>query len=123
MPWANTRPRTRNVSYSPVSSGNEDPGAPGACVNVSAGRRRQGRPPFVAGTSTSPLDGCQLAFSTELKHAVTHARHEARHTHLMPPAYLPTLYKARKVPTKQAMCAICAERTRGKTRLLELGHG
>jgi len=26
----------------------------------------------------------------------------------MPPAYLPTLYKARKVPTKQAVCAICA---------------
>jgi hypothetical protein len=36
---------------------------------------------------------------------------------------LPTLYKARRVPTKQAVCAICVERTRGKTRLVELGYG
>jgi len=37
--------------------------------------------------------------------------------------YLPTLYKARRVPTKQAVCAICADRTRGKTQLVELGYG
>jgi hypothetical protein len=37
--------------------------------------------------------------------------------------YLPTLYKARRVPTKQAVCAICADRTRGTTRLVELGYG
>ncbi len=37
--------------------------------------------------------------------------------------YLPTLYKARRVPTKQAVCAICAERTRGTTRLVELDYG
>ena len=37
--------------------------------------------------------------------------------------YVPTLYKARRVPTKQAVCAICAERTRGKTTLVELGYG
>jgi hypothetical protein len=37
--------------------------------------------------------------------------------------YLPTLYKARRVPTKQAVCAICVERTRGRTRLVELGYG
>lgn len=37
--------------------------------------------------------------------------------------YLATLYKARRVPTKQAVCAICVERTRGKTRLVELGYG
>ena len=36
---------------------------------------------------------------------------------------LPTLYKARRVPTKQAVCAICVERTRGTTRLVELGYG
>jgi hypothetical protein len=36
---------------------------------------------------------------------------------------LPTLNKARRVPTKQAVCAICVERTRGKTRLVELGYG
>lgn len=41
----------------------------------------------------------------------------------MPSRYLPTLYKARSVPTKQAVCAICVERTRGKTRLVELGYG
>jgi hypothetical protein len=40
-----------------------------------------------------------------------------------PSSYLPTLYKARRVPTKQAVCAICADRTRGKTRLVELGYG
>ena len=37
--------------------------------------------------------------------------------------YLPTLYKARKVPTKQVVCAICVERTRGRTRVVELGYG
>jgi hypothetical protein len=37
--------------------------------------------------------------------------------------YLPTLYKARKVPTKQAVCAICVERTRGRTQLLRLPYG
>jgi hypothetical protein len=38
-------------------------------------------------------------------------------------SYLPTLYKARKVPTKQAVCAICVERTRGKSELVRLGYG
>ena len=28
--------------------------------------------------------------------------------------YLPSLYKARKVPTKQTVCCICVDRTRGK---------
>jgi hypothetical protein len=42
---------------------------------------------------------------------------------MSPDRYLPTLYKARRVPTKQAVCAICVERTRGKTRLVELGYG
>ena len=37
--------------------------------------------------------------------------------------YLPTLYKARKVPTKQVVCAICVERTRGRTGAVELGYG
>jgi hypothetical protein len=41
----------------------------------------------------------------------------------MPTGYLPTPYKARRVPTKQAVCAICVERTRGKTKLVELGYG
>lgn len=33
----------------------------------------------------------------------------------------PTLYKAR-VPTKQPVCAICVDRTRGKTQKLQLTH-
>jgi hypothetical protein len=37
--------------------------------------------------------------------------------------YLPTLYKARRVPTKQAVCAICADRTRGRTQELVMGYG
>jgi hypothetical protein len=36
--------------------------------------------------------------------------------------YLPTLYKARHVPTKQPVCAICVERTRGRTQHVRLGH-
>ncbi len=34
-----------------------------------------------------------------------------------------TLYKARGVPTKQQVCAICVDRTRGKTGRLDLGRG
>ena len=37
--------------------------------------------------------------------------------------FLPTLYKAQRVPTKQAVCAICVERTRGRTTALCLGYG
>ena len=37
--------------------------------------------------------------------------------------FLPTLYKARRVPTKQVVCAICVERTRGRTSELRLGYG
>src|SRR6476661_2003561 len=37
--------------------------------------------------------------------------------------FLPTLYKARRVPTKQVVCAICVERTRGRTTELRLGYG
>jgi hypothetical protein len=38
-------------------------------------------------------------------------------------AYMPTLYKARRVPTKQPVCAICVDRTRGRTQLVSLGYG
>jgi hypothetical protein len=38
-------------------------------------------------------------------------------------AYLPTLYKARGVPLKQPVCAICLDRTRGRTFERELTHG
>jgi len=36
---------------------------------------------------------------------------------------LPSLYKARRVPTKQVVCAICVERTRGRTQRVDLGYG
>ena len=37
--------------------------------------------------------------------------------------YLPTLYKARGVPNKQPVCAICIDRTRGRTVNVRLTHG
>jgi hypothetical protein len=36
---------------------------------------------------------------------------------------VPTLYKARGVPNKQAVCAICVERTRGRTSVVRYGYG
>ena len=33
---------------------------------------------------------------------------------------LPTLYKARGVPLKQPVCAICVDRTRGRTQIVRL---
>jgi hypothetical protein len=41
----------------------------------------------------------------------------------MPLNYLPTLYKARRVPQKQPICAICIDRTRGRTTRVDLGYG
>ena len=41
----------------------------------------------------------------------------------MASTYLPTLYKARRVPTKSPCCAICIDRTRGRTREVRLTHG
>jgi hypothetical protein len=38
-------------------------------------------------------------------------------------AYLPSLYKARRVPTKQPVCAICVDRTRGRTQRVWFGYG
>ena len=34
----------------------------------------------------------------------------------------PTLYKARHVPTKHQVCAICVDRTRGRTQRVQLTH-
>jgi hypothetical protein len=34
----------------------------------------------------------------------------------------PTLYKARNVPLKRPVCAICVDRTRGRTERLQLTH-
>lgn len=41
----------------------------------------------------------------------------------VPTTYLPTLYKARGLSAKQAVCAICVERTRGRTQKVSLGYG
>ena len=41
----------------------------------------------------------------------------------MSSGYLPTLYKARGLSTKQPVCAICVERTRGRTQRVSLGYG
>jgi hypothetical protein len=35
---------------------------------------------------------------------------------------LPTLYKARNLPLKRPVCAICVERTRGRTQEVRLGY-
>ncbi len=35
----------------------------------------------------------------------------------------PTLYKARGVPNKREVCAICVDRTRGRTEAVDLGRG
>jgi hypothetical protein len=37
--------------------------------------------------------------------------------------YLATLYKARKVPHKSPPCAICVDRTRGRTQEVAFGYG
>jgi hypothetical protein len=37
--------------------------------------------------------------------------------------YLPSLYKCRGVPLKSPVCAICLDRTRGRTLVRELTHG
>jgi hypothetical protein len=36
---------------------------------------------------------------------------------------LPTLYKARNLPLKRPVCAICVDRTRGRTEEIRLGYG
>jgi hypothetical protein len=41
----------------------------------------------------------------------------------VPSGYLPTLYKARGLSTKQPVCAICVERTKGRTQRVSLGYG
>ena len=37
--------------------------------------------------------------------------------------HVASLYKSRGVPLKQPVCAICVDRTRGKTRRVEFGYG
>ena len=37
--------------------------------------------------------------------------------------YAFSLYKARKVPTKSPVCAICVDRTRGQTKQVRFGYG
>jgi hypothetical protein len=58
---------------------------------------------------------------TNPSHPVTPTRARSCHAHRM--TRLPTLYKTRGVPLKQPVCAICVDRTRGKTYERQLTHG
>ena len=40
----------------------------------------------------------------------------------MAPGSVPTLYKARNLPLKRPVCAICVDRTRGRTQRVQLSH-
>jgi hypothetical protein len=62
-----------------------------------------------------------LAFLTLSQHPATHLRALPRQTAGM--SYVPSLYKARRVPLKQPVCGICIDRTRGTTSRVELGYG
>src|SRR3954447_9071338 len=53
-------------------------------------------------------------------HIATPSPPPSHHTGRM---QLPTLYKARNVPTKQPVCVICIERTRGRTQHVRYGYG
>lgn len=61
-----------------------------------------------------------LPLVTPPPHLVTHPPHPARHTPSVP-AF--TLYKARNVPTKSPCCAVCLDRTRGRTQRVAFGYG
>lgn len=50
----------------------------------------------------------------------THPCAFPRHT---PPVAHFTLYKARNVPTKSPCCAVCLDRTRGRTQRVSFGYG
>jgi len=66
----------------------------------------------------------QLVFlRTVLQPPVTLREHAAGDASPMPSGYLPTLYKARGLSNKQPVCAICVERTRGRTQAVRLGYG
>jgi hypothetical protein len=63
----------------------------------------------------------QLRLDALCKQVVTHASQcVADHQAAMP---LPSLYKQRGLPLKQAVCAICTDRTAGPTQLVRLTHG
>jgi hypothetical protein len=78
---------------------------------------------MVVGSCHTPNWHCvelPIGLETPPQLPVTPTQPLSRHT---PPMYLPTLYKARKVPTKQPVCVICVERTRGKTVRVRYGYG
>ena len=72
-----------------------------SCVRRRGRWRRAGARIGGAGYATWPAEECQLTFSSQPIHPVTHPQHPLRHPRPMTLAYLPTLYKARRVPTKQ----------------------
>ncbi len=60
---------------------------------------------------------------TPSPHPVTHTRHSPHpYSGHGPCRTSPTLYKARGMPLKQACCAICVDRTRGRTRRVTLSN-
>jgi len=98
------------------------PAAAGApSENWPAGGGRSGEVP--GGRALVAYDMCHLQFPDTLatsRHP--HGTGSASHSLGMPWISPPTLYKARHVPTKQPVCAICVDRTRGKTQRLQLTH-
>lgn len=68
----------------------------------------------------APAPRCGLALTVSA-HLVADACDVGRQYYGM--AYLPTLYKTRGVSHKQPVCAICVDRTRGRTVCVRLTHG
>ena len=83
--------------------------------------RRGGAVP--GGSGCPPVGGpagCHSRLSTLLTQCARPAAQLSAHTRRM--SWPPTLYKARGM-RKQPVCAICVERTRGRTVRVELGYG
>ena len=68
---------------------------------------------------------CHLQFPTTLatpRHPLTPTRDTHPATLTRTDVSLPTLYKARNLPRKRPVCAICVDRTRGRTQEIRLGY-
>src|SRR6185312_9301751 len=77
----------------------------------------------VLGGGTCRVGHVSFAVSRHPRDTSTRTRHSSTFTLVgMPWMSPPTLYKARQVPTKRPVCAICVDRTRGKTQRLQLTH-
>src|SRR5260221_1628502 len=73
-------------------------------------------------SSQMALPACAIwKIGTDASQSGTERRCAGWQSHRM--AYLPSLYKAHGVPVKGAVCAICLDRTRGRTLERQLTHG